>query len=336
MILVTGGTGLIGSHVLFKLIEDGQQVKAVKRETSLVSKTRRVFEAYHPRPSELLDQIEWLEVDLLDYNSVCQAMEGVEEVYHCAGKVDFIPADKKKLIREHRAMTANLVNACIGQKVKKFCHVSSIATLGNRQNGEEIAEEDHLDPGEKHPAYSHSKYQAELEVWRGMEEGLQAVIVHPSVVLGPGDWTCSSLKIIKQVHEGLTYYPPGTTGIVDARDLASFMIMLMNEGLFGESFIANAENISLEDMFRKISRYLNKQGQKMKPLSYSLAKKGVFLERVLARLLFRAPRINMDLINSGFSQTTYSNKKAKEKTGFTFRPVDETIAFACQQFLEDN
>ena len=228
MILVTGGTGLLGSHLLFQLVKHGKKVRAIKRKGSNTAMVERIFSYYSDDPHGIFSSIEWMDADILDYGAMEDALDGIEEVYHCAAVVSFDSRDHNLMKKVNTGATANLVNLCLHHKVKKFCHVSSIATLGRTDNDGVTDEETYWKTSRKNSFYSVSKYGAEREVWRAMEEGLNAVIVNPSVILGPGFWHGNS-GLFRLVDHGLKYYTEGVNGYVDVRDVANAMILLMGE-----------------------------------------------------------------------------------------------------------
>ena len=226
MILVTGGTGLIGSHLLYRLLANGYKVKALCRKGSSKKDVKDLFDFYEASP--LFFKIEWVEGDVQDYYSILNALHHVTHVYHCAAMVSFRPSDRKMMYSVNVEGTANVVDACIEKKITKLCHVSSIATLGKSHNGSLIDEECYWQSDDNHSFYSQTKYKAEMEVWRGIKEGLKAVIVNPSVVIGPGNPNKSSGELLQKVSKGMRFYTSGSTGFVPVKDVVCSMICLMN------------------------------------------------------------------------------------------------------------
>ena len=227
MIFVTGGTGLVGAHLLYELTLAGHNVKALKRKTSNLQQVVKTFSYYTQNPDELFARIEWVDGDILDYFAIENLLKGVTEIYHCAAIVSFDPKERKKMISNNVEGTANLVNAAIENGVKKFCHVSSVAALGLVENGAMITEETNWVPSKKVSGYSESKFFSEAEIWRGMEEGLDAVIVNPSIILGPANWDTGSAKMFKTVWDGMKFFTRGITGFIDVKDVVRAMILLM-------------------------------------------------------------------------------------------------------------
>ncbi|MCU0370166.1 MAG: NAD-dependent epimerase/dehydratase family protein, partial [Bacteroidales bacterium] len=229
MIFITGATGLVGSHLTFELVRSGQPVRALKRPSSDMGMLEKVFRLYSDNPENLLSTIEWVEGDILDIFSLEEAMEGADTAYHCAALVSFLPKDRKKLIKINTEGTANVVNAALEKKLRKLCHVSSIAALGRPENLTDVIDEDLVwKTSRNNSVYAVSKYGAEREVWRGTAEGLDAVIVNPSIILGVAGNSQGSSRLFNTVWQGLKVYPPGKNGFVDVRDVARAMILLMN------------------------------------------------------------------------------------------------------------
>ncbi|MBT3384842.1 MAG: NAD-dependent epimerase/dehydratase family protein [Prolixibacteraceae bacterium] len=267
MIFVTGGTGLVGAHLLYELILAEKKVKALKRETSNLNQVVKTFSYYSENPNQLFEKIEWVDGDILDYFTLEKLLAGVTEIYHCAAIVSFQLKERGKMISNNVEGTANLVNAALENGVKKICHVSSIAALGRLQNGLLINEETNWIPSKRISGYSESKFFSEAEIWRGIEEGLDAVIVNPSIILGPSNWEAGSSKLFKTIWDGLKFYTKGVTGFVDIKDVVRAMIMLMDKSNFdsckNQRFLLNSENLSYQSVFNQIAKELDKPKPKI-------------------------------------------------------------------------
>ena len=232
MILVTGATGFLGSEVCRQLILGGKNsIRCTKRASSKIPEMLLPFQ----------HKIVWVEADLLEINALKEALPGVTQVYHCAALVSFDPSLKKKLIQNNVEGTANLVNLCTENGIR-LLHVSSIAAIGEGKAGELINENHHLEETPKDNAYAISKYESEMEVWRGMAEGLDAVIVNPSLIIGKNAGKEGTGQIFETVRNGLKFYTSGSCGLVDVEDVAKTMILLMESKIRSERFILNAEN----------------------------------------------------------------------------------------------
>lgn len=251
MIVVTGGTGFLGAHLLGLLLLQGKPVKALRRATSLLTQCYRIIDLYVP--ASVREQlVEWYECDLLDTQGLAEVIESGDEVYHCAAEVGFEAGQHNQMNRVNVSGTANIVNTCIDKGAKKLCHVSSIGALGDGPAGTLVNEDTPRGMHRKSAGYSYSKYLAELEVFRGIAEGLDAVILNPSVILGPGGEAQGIGKLVSMVKKGLRFYPGGSNAWVDVRDVAQCMVMLMASQASGERFIISAENLS----YQKILEYI--------------------------------------------------------------------------------
>lgn len=333
MILVTGGTGLLGSHLLLDLTKAGKQVRAIKRHSSNIQLIRKVFSYYVENPDKLMGQIEWVDADLLDFFAIEEALSGVTEIYHAGAIVSFYPKDHKDMLKVNIDGTSNLVNRAIEAKVEKFCYISSVATLGRADNNGLSDEETFWKPSRKNSVYAISKYGAEREIWRAMEEGLNAVIVNPSLILGPGFWEDNS-GLFRLVWQGLKYYTRGVNGYVDVRDLSEAMIRLMDRNIFGERFIISAVNLSYEQLFSLMAKHLNRPAPKINvpPLMTKVAWK---VEWIRSLLTGSKPEITREMATTTAQIYAYNNKKIIKTLDFEFTPVEKSIQEICEFFLQD-
>ncbi len=335
MILVTGGTGLVGAHLIYHLLQGNKKVRALKRKSSDIQKTRFVFSFYGDGALSLFEQIEWIDGDLLDYDSLTQALENIDIVYHTGALVSFNPSLKDQLMEVNEAGTANLVNICIEKNIKKFCFVSSIATMGNSKNGELIDEFSYWQGGKNHSAYSISKFRAEMEVWRATKEGLNAVIVNPSVIIGPGDWSTGSPKIIKTIYKGLRYFTPGGTGFVDVRDVVRSMIQLTESDTTNERFIINGANLSYQNFFNLVAKGLKVKAPHVKAGKFLLSLAWRF-EKVRNLITGSEPLITPDSARTSLKTTLYSGKMIEKTIGFQYTPIETTLKDTTAFFLKTN
>jgi len=338
MILVTGGTGLVGAHLLYELTNSGLKVKALRREQSNTGWVKKIFSYYSNRVDELFAQIEWVEGDILDYLSLEEALKGVTCIYHCAAIVSFHGDDNDMMLNNNVKGTGNLIDAAIHNGVRQFCHVSSIAALGKTQDGSEITEETYWTPSKRKSGYSLSKFFSEMEVWRGIEEGLDAVIVNPSIIMGPGNWEIGSPKLFQSIWKGLNYYTRGISGFVDVRDVVKAMILLMDDNRFeqvkNQRFILNAGNLSYQDFFNKIADGLNKP----RPRSFASDIKLHIAWRMAKAASFftgKRPVITRDAVSGTNQKNHYSGEKITRTIGFEYRSLDSSIADIAEIFLKD-
>ena len=334
MDFITGGTGLLGSHLLLRLTEEKRQIRAIYRSKQKVESVRKLFQLIDPEGwTERWAQIEWVEGDILDVQGLEIALKGCEDVYHCAGLVSFDPRQFDQVMKINREGTANMVNCCLDEKIRKFCHVSSTAAIGGIPNTL-TTEETHWKNTPEISGYAHSKYAAEREVWRGMEEGLHAVIVNPSVLFGAGNWNESSMTIFRTVNNGLPFYTSGQNGFVDARDVAEIMIRLMESEITHERFLCVGENVPFQVILTKIAIRLKKKPPHLATPRWLMGF-AWRISMVIARLRGHSPTVTKETTASAFKTMTYSTAKIKNLLKFEFRPIDETIDYAvCYQINE--
>jgi nucleoside-diphosphate-sugar epimerase len=332
MLLVTGGTGLVGSHLLIDLLRKGKKVRALKRSSSNIDLVRKTFSFYSRDADELFNSIEWFDGDMLDPDSLEKALEGVEDVYHCAALVSFKQEDKKNLLDINVEGTRNLVNACIEANIRKFCMVSSTAALGTPEEGEDlVSETTPWSPEDKRSGYSLSKFQSELEVWRGIEEGLNAVIVNPSIILGPGQWDKGSSLLFSTVANGLKYFTRGITGYVDVRDVSRSMIELMESDIVNERFIINGDDCTYEFIFKTIAKHIGIEGPtkyaspKMTEVGWRLA----YLQKIF---LFKQAGFTKETARASHNIRKYSNQKIKDALQFEFIDIEKSIKDTVQHY----
>ncbi|BDX37504.1 NAD-dependent epimerase [Tenuifilaceae bacterium CYCD] len=334
MILVTGGTGLVGSHLLYELARKGESIRAIKRANSNTNFVRWVFELYNSSVDSLFQQIEWVDADLLDYESLIAATKNIETVYHTGAVVSFNPSQAKTINTTNVIGTANLVDACLESGVKNFCHVSSVAALGDSKNGA-IDESCKWEKSKGQSAYAKSKFMGENEVWRGFEQGLRVIIVNPSVILGPGRWDSGSGQLFKQVRKGMPFYTTGITGYVDVRDVARAMILLLdNPNINGERFVLNAQNLSYNEVFSMMADGLGKKPPRLKvdPWIVNAIYPFIFFAGIISG---KGNAISKANLKSAFSKTFYSSEKITSKIGFNFTPISKTIEFVSSIYLKD-
>ena len=312
MILVTGGTGFLGSTLLQYLIEGGKSVVALKRETSTIPS--------HLKSSSL---IQWVDADVTDYFALAEILPKVKQVYHCAAKVSYHPTDAQELFQTNVLGTRYLVNLCLRHGVR-LLHVSSIAALGMSKRGKPVNESDLWEKHAKTSNYSLTKYEAEMEVWRGIAEGLDAVIVNPSLIMGVGLGEKGSRVIFDMVHRGNRIYPLGSVGVVDVEDVARIMIRLMNHPVKGERFVLNAENISNQALLTRISQLMNKPAPRIKatPVLMSIAWRMARLASLFSR---KPPALTAETARAANRKLEYDNAKIKSTLAYAFKPLDQTL-----------
>jgi len=327
MILVTGGTGLVGSYLLYELTRGGHKVKALLRPGKKPYDTGKIFNCFPDTNEKLIDMVEWIEGDILDPYSLQLAMQGVDYVYHCAAIISFNPRELKEMLSVNVEGTANVVNACLENGVKKLCHVSSIASLGQPEKGEMIDENAKWKTSRLNSGYAVSKYGGEREVWRGIEEGLEAVIVNPSVIIGAGCHRKATNRLFHKIKSFLPFYIPGINGYVDVRDVVKAMILLMESDISGERFVLNSENLSLRDFFIKVADILGKPHPRI-ALNGNLLHTIAWLDEFRARFTRSSPLLTRENVRASMSKSVYSAQKFSAAFDFSFIPMTESLAEA--------
>jgi dihydroflavonol-4-reductase len=336
MIFVTGGTGLIGSHLLYQLASKGSQVRALRRKTSNVNILNKIFGYYSDDPGKLLSQISWYEADILDKKSLGKAFEGTDQVYHCAALVSFDPADDRYIVESNVRCTRNIVELCTENKIGKLCHLSSVAALGRNPDAREvhIDEETPWEDSDKMSAYARSKYLSEQEVRKGIEQGLNAVIVNPSIVFGPGDWSRSSPKMFYTIWKGLRFYTAGSNSFVDVRDVCRAMIGLMESNISGERFILTSENLPFRNVFNLIADNLNKKRPSLRVTR--LMGEIAWLVNILFSIITgKPPLITKETARTGQKRIFVSNEKIRKRLNFEFIPIEQSVKDTCRLLLKE-
>jgi dihydroflavonol-4-reductase len=318
MILITGATGFLGSELAKQLADKGEAIRCTKRTASVI-------------PPLLLPytQIHWVDADLLDFFALEEALQDVTQVYHCAAWVSLKQADKEPMIRTNVNGTANLVNLCVERNIR-LVHVSSIAAIGIAKPGELITENHHLDVSTEHDGYAISKLESEMEVWRGIAEGLDAVIVNPSLIIGPNAGTLGSGELFETVRKGFKFYTDGTGGFVDVADVAKCMIALMESGITEQRYIISAENRSYKDITTETAKGFNIPPPAIlaKPWMMGLAWRGAALISMLTR---KPPAIDKIAALSSTQIRKFDNSKIKSAIGIEFKPISTSIKEICKR-----
>lgn len=334
MVLVTGGTGFLGAHLLYYLVQKGEKVRAMKRENSSFELVHRVFSFYKKNYQKDFSNIEWQEADLLDVFSLDILLDGISEIYHVAAMVSFQPADHELMMKVNVNGTANLVNAALDKKIERFCFVSSIAAIGRADNEKPIDEKSVWKESKRNSKYAISKYLAEKEVWRGFEEGLNGVIVNPSIILGPGERNSGIAKLISLILKGMKFYTSGVNGYVDVRDVVEIMIRLLNSPTSAERFVVSSENVNYKDLMHSISHNLKRTPPSIHATPW-LASLAWRLSYIQSLITGRKPLITKETSTTAQNIYIYSNKKIVRLFDYKFIPVQESISTACKFFLSE-
>lgn len=323
MITVTGATGLLGSHILYQLCQSGEKVRALHRKNSNLQGVKKVFSYYSTSVDALLEKIEWVEADLLDITDCEKAFAGTTKLYHCAAVVSFDARDSGAL-EKNAQITANVVNTALYLGVEKMLYVSSVAALGRAKNKQHINENTEWVNGEHNSKYARSKYRAELEVWRGIQEGLNTVIINPTIILGPGDWSKGSAGFFKTIATGFKWYTTGVNGYTDVRDVSSVAIQLMQSDVCNERFVVVGENLSYQQFFTLIADAMEVKAP-YKKVSIPLAELIWRLEKVRSFITGKRPLVTKETAHTARHEYYYDATKIKERIGFEFTPIAETV-----------
>jgi nucleoside-diphosphate-sugar epimerase len=265
----------------------------------------------------------------MDVFALENAMKSITKVYNCAAWVSLKQADKEPMIRTNVNGTANLVNLCLEHQVK-LVHVSSIAAIGQAKPGELITENYHLEAATENDGYALSKLESEMEVWRGIAEGLDAVIVNPSLIIGANAGTDGSGQLFETVRKGLKFYTKGSAGFVDVEDVAKCMIALMNSDITGERYIINAENRTYKQITAEIANDFGLKAPTMlaKAWMMGLAWRGA---AIIAALTGKDPALDKIAAQSASLTRDFDNAKIKQAIGVEFKPVSKSIKEVCEQ-----
>lgn len=322
-ILVIGGTGFVGSYLLRYLIKTGYtNVRAIKRAGSNMDLVSEVAEA-----------VQWMDGDVLDPYSLQDAMTGVEQVYHCAAVVSYLPQDRKRVLAVNVEGTANVVNEALACGVRKLIFAGSTAAVGRPKEGFKADENTKWEYSKQMSNYALSKHLAELEVWRGAAEGLNVAVVNPAVILGAGRWNDGPLKIFPLVWRNFPICPPGRNGFVDVRDVARFMIRLMESDISGERFILSSENLDFQHLMGLIAGALTRRPPSHKAAAWIL-QAARYLDAMRSLLSGRTREITREAVYHSSLQIEYDNRKSMEALNWSYIPVADTVAEAGKLFVD--
>jgi len=325
MILVTGGTGLVGGHLLLHILESNpnQEIRATYRSSKSRNNTKNLFDLYDEL--DLYNQIQWVQADILDLTELGGCFEGISQVYHCAALISFKPQDYNAMRKTNIEGTANMVNLSLSHGIDKFCFVSSIAAVEKNPYGGETNEDEDWNAELEKNGYAITKYGAEMEVWRGSQEGLNVVVLNPGVILGPGYWNQGSGTLFRKMVKGMKYYTTGSTGFIGVWDVVKIMKTLMESTVVNNRYILVSENISFEDLFLEMASALGAKAPYKKATKTTLGFAWRY-EWLRNKLTGRGPRITKYTAESILTHTFYSNNKIrKELPSFKFETLKDVI-----------
>lgn len=321
MIFITGANGLLGSNIARRFIHAGVKVSALKRKDSDLSLCR-----------DIMDEIEWIEGDMLDLEGLKKKLNGFELVIHCAGLVSYQSKDKEHIYTINLEGTRNLINVCLSNQIPKFIFISSISTFSSVNDTKTINEHFKQDLEYLNSNYAKSKYLAELEVWRGHMEGLRTIILNPSVVFGPGDWNKSSTRIFKYIYHENPFFIKGSLNYVDVRDLAEIVMQLSEKEFFGDQYIVNAGSVNYKELFDKIASRFNKKAPQLN-VSFLILEVAYFIDKMISFITGKNPLISKELGNAGKKRKQYSSQKLMNSLDYTFTSLDDTLHWTCKQLV---
>jgi nucleoside-diphosphate-sugar epimerase len=323
MVLVTGGTGFLGAYIIKHLIEKGHNVRALRRAESKLP----FF-----IPTEILDKVEWVEGDVLDIISLQDAMEGIDAIIHAAGIVSFSADKKKNMFQVNVDGTANIVNVALEKNIRRIIHISSVAALGRTESGEWVTEAKEWNNSKLNTDYAISKHKSEMEIWRGIAEGLEGAILNPGIILGYGDWNNTSCAIFKTVYKEFPWYSTGVNGFVYVEDVARAAVTLLESNINGERFIINGDNWSYQQLFNTIADGFGKKRPQRKVTPF-LAMVALFAEKIKTALNGKASILTRETARIAQNFTYYDNSKiTKALPDFPFTPLDIAIKESCALF----
>ncbi len=327
MIFVTGGSGFLGAHLLARLVQKDTCVRAYYRDAKRLEKVKEVFGFYFPNNPSYFDQIEWIQGDINDATALSYALEGVQEVYHLAGLINFEWRRYDELKQTNTRGTANLVNCCLASKVNRFCYISSIAAIG--QSSFLMGQEDIITPEFKDP-YSLTKYGGEIEVWRGGQEGLEVLILRPGLILGEGFWYSGSGLLLKFVSTQPKWFPPGGTGFIDVKDVVNFSIHLMEQKKHNLCLTLVGQNLTYLEILNKIGRSLGVKAPPKWRTPLWVGHLAHYIDLIFAILTGRPQKLPKAYINAMFELNEYDGGKVETITGLHYTPIDETLERLCK------
>lgn len=334
MILVTGGTGLVGSHLIYHLLAQNESVKAIHQKTSDLLAVKKVFSFYTSDYENLFSKIAWFEADLCNIPALEIAFQEVTSVYHCAAFISFDSNDYQKMRKINIEGTANIVNLSIANSVKKLCYVSSIAAIEKNKNGKLIEETDNWNSNNKKSDYAISKYGGEMEVWRASEENVEVIIVNPGVILGSGFWEKGSGNLFTKIYLGFKFYTEGVTGFVGVKDVVQIIQKLMNSDIKNERYIIVADNVSYKELFFQIADAFGKKRPQIK-VTATMSEIYWRLEFIKSRLLRQGPLMTKTTATSSLTKNYFSSQKIKDAIGYEFESLENTIKIVCKDYLKD-
>ena len=334
MIAITGATGLLGVYIIAELVQHGYRVRGLYRNAKSLKKAE-----HSPGllgVPEVFGQVQWLQGHLDDLESLDGLMEGATAVIHAAAMVSFNPRDRKALEKVNIQGTAQVVHAAMqAPQVERFIHISSVAALGRTERDEWITEDTVWTDNRENSHYALTKWAAEMEVWRGFEEGLSGAIINPSIILGVGDWDTSSARLLQTVHRGFPFYSNGVNSVVDARDVARMSrVLLERADITGQRFIAAGPPVSYRELFYAMADAQEVKRPWLSPPRW-MSNLAWRLEKIRTAITRSEPMLTRETVRSGHGVHRYDAARAREVLGVEFRSAEEILRDLVPMYLRD-
>lgn len=324
MVFITGGTGFLGAYLIKNLVEKGIAVRAIRRSAALPFFI----------PASVFEKVEWVPGDVLDVVGLHEAMQGADAVIHAAAVVSYHASDRAQMYQTNVEGTANVVNAAIENNIRRFVHISSIAALGRTGKNSSVSEDRKWEDNKANTHYGITKHLAELEAWRGFAEGLEGVILNPSLILGFGNWHQSSCAIFKSMYDGFPWYTTGVNGFAGVEDVAEAAVQLLQSGVHQKRFIVSAENRGFQDVFNAIAEGFAKRKPHLKATHF-LGEVAWRAEHLKSLFTNKKPLLTKESARAAHSKTEFDNSALLQAlTPFSFTPLDEVIKNACANYLQ--
>lgn len=321
MNLITGATGMLGTHIMIELLKRGESVRALRRSQSDIAMVSRVFDFYQ---SPHFSNIEWVEGDVLDMYSLIDAMAGCSRVFHCAAIVSYHPSDRQTMYAINVEGTENVINVALQQGGIKVGFVSSIAAIGKAKNNDTVDEESEWVDGDFNTHYAITKQRSEMEFWRGIHEGLDGVAFNCGFIVGPGDFIRSSPSLFLKISEGMSFYPPGGSGFIAAVDCARIIVELTLSSANAERYILVSENLSMKELFQSTAEALGVSVPSIeaKPWMMHTAR---WVESLREMLGGRKALVTAETVRNAAVRFYFNNEKLRKIYSAPFTPIQDAI-----------
>ncbi len=322
-ILVTGATGFIGSHITRKLLQRGERVKILLRKSSKTSNIEDM-------------DVERVYGDVMDMNSVNEALKGCDTLYHTAGVASFRKEDYQKMEEINVKGTSNILNAALNAGIKKVVHTSSVAAIGVDSHRGIANEETEYSLDYLGVKYLDTKHRGEQIALELAKQGLPLVVVNPATVIGTGDIYLSSTAFILWFYKKkFPGYMDGTLNMVDVEDVAEGHILAAEKGKVGERYILGNQNFTLLELFNLLEEVTGVPKPKMKIPYFMALISGYFVERILGMSFPNYSTMDLDSVKLSKLKWHFDCSKAKEELGYSPSDIKESIRKTVGWFKEN-